>query len=108
MTNFKQAEPLIRKILSEHLETRNDDKELILKVWQAQGLTLSSYQQKLFKRIHSPETIRRTRQKLQSGGEFLASKDTIEKRKEKQEEFHGMFKKPEYILDKEKQVYVQI
>ncbi len=58
--DIKNAEPLIRKILSEFPETRNDDRELILKVWEAQGLKLSSYQAKLFKRVFSPETIRRT------------------------------------------------
>ena len=63
----------VEKVLSERPETRDNDRLLIMKVWEEQGLVLTPEQKHIFKNIASPETIRRTRQLLQEGGEYEAS-----------------------------------
>lgn len=61
---------------------RDNDKLLILDVWRDEGLRLNDEQERAFMQVTSPETIRRTRQKIQSDGHFKASKNIHEKRKE--------------------------
>lgn len=58
--------------LREHPETRNSDKELILKVWSELGLNLSYQQEQKFRELPSTESIRRVRQKIQAEGRYTA------------------------------------
>jgi len=57
---------IIRKTLDEEPETRSNDRLLLVRVWEKQGMGFSESQKKflLSKRSASPETVRRTRQKL--------------------------------------------
>lgn len=71
---------LVKQILSQKKETRDNDKLLILYVWQAQGLVLTPAQIEKFKQVASPETVRRIRQKFQEDGQFLASEAVEENR----------------------------
>ena len=64
---------IIERILSNHPETRDSDRYLTLKVWEAYGLYLSESQKDKFLHCPSTESIRRTRQKLQEQGKYRAS-----------------------------------
>lgn len=63
----------VENVLQKQPETRDNDRLLIMKVWEEQGLVLTPEQKHIFKNIASPETIRRTRQLLQESGEYEAS-----------------------------------
>jgi len=106
---IKNAEGLVKEILASYPETRSDDKKLILKVWEAQGLILTPEQKNLFKTCFSTETIRRTRQKIQEEGQFEATDEVKHARKKKEKEMHAFFaKKPirfEFVGDKAVPVY---
>ena len=56
---------IVEKLLRDTPATRNDDILLILKVWELEGLNLTPEQKIKFKQVSKPETIRRTRQKIQ-------------------------------------------
>ena len=58
----------------------DDDKLLISKIWEAEGwdYMLSIYEN--LRNVSSPETIRRTRQKLVEEGKIKPSEATIEAR----------------------------
>ena len=70
----------VEKVLSEKPETRDNDRLLIMNVWEEQGLVLTPEQKHVFKNIASSETIRRTRQLLQEGGEYEASENVSKAR----------------------------
>lgn len=82
--SFNYTNQTVARILATDYASRNDDKRLILKVWQELGLVLTLEQHELFmsKRIPSPETIRRTRQKLQEEGKFKATETVFNARHE--------------------------
>lgn len=67
----KQA--LVEKVLAYSKRATYDDKWLQMLVWARQGLALTPDQQALFlgKDISAPESIRRTRQRLQEQGKYL-------------------------------------
>lgn len=73
---------LIETILRDKPEARDNDKLLILYVWQAKGLRFTPEQVQKFKDMPSPETIRRGRQLLQEKGKYRASEEVEEKRYE--------------------------
>ena len=79
-TLFKNSRKLILDILEKHPVTRGNDLELILKVWEYQGLHLTPQQLYLIHKVYTPETIRRTRQKIQEEGYFPAPKIVQEQR----------------------------
>lgn len=58
----------------------DSDKLLIAKIWEAEGwdYTLSVYQN--LRKVSSPETIRRTRQKLVEEGKIVPMEETTEAR----------------------------
>jgi hypothetical protein len=64
---------IIEQTLRDNPGTRNSDRKLILEVWRRQGFELTAYQEEMFWRVGSAESIRRTRQKLQEKGLFLAT-----------------------------------
>lgn len=74
---------LVERILAEKPETRDSDRLLILYVWQAQGLKLTAEQIQQYKEVSSPESIRRTRQKLQEDGKYRASEQVEQERYER-------------------------
>ena len=78
---IRQALKLIKEILANDPITRSDDKELILAVWEVQGLILTPEQKNRFKNAFSAETIRRTRAKLNEQGEFLPPTQVLRRRK---------------------------
>lgn len=72
---------LTEKALQLYPETRSDDKKLILAVWWLQDNDYELNFRKFFQyKAISPETIRRTRQKLQEQGLYPATKEVEEKR----------------------------
>jgi hypothetical protein len=79
---------LVSHQLSTSMRARQDDKYLISLVWARCGLTLTQDQLALFlgKSIPSPESIRRTRQKLQEAGRYLPPKPVQEARQQLAEE----------------------
>lgn len=70
LNDFKTAKKLIQSVLRDNEKTRGDDKELILTVWEKQGLKLDESQKALFKKVLPPETITRARRKIQETGLF--------------------------------------
>lgn len=72
----------VERILSQKPETRDNDKLLMLYVWQIEGLNLSDSQLKKWKEVSSPESIRRMRQKMQEEGKYRASEEVEQKRYE--------------------------
>jgi hypothetical protein len=72
---------LTEKALQLYPETRSDDKKLILAVWYLQNPDYELDFRKFFQyKAISPETIRRTRQKLQMDGKYRATEEVEEKR----------------------------
>ena len=73
---------LVEQCLATDKRCRQDDKWLILQVWRRTGLSLTPDQERIFlsKKLPSTETIRRTRQKLQEEGKYLAPKEVQEAR----------------------------
>lgn len=63
-------EELVMKILKEYPETRSNDKLLVIKVWEYQGLKLTDQQINflLNKYTYNSETITRIRREIQSRG----------------------------------------
>lgn len=72
----------VARVLSQKPETRDNDKLLMLYVWQIEGLHLSDSQLEKFKNASSPESIRRMRQKMQEEGQYRASEAVEQKRYE--------------------------
>jgi hypothetical protein len=75
-----RTKKLVERVLELKPEARDNDKLLMLYVWQMQGLHMSKGQLEAFKKASSPESIRRTRQKLQEEGQYLASPEVEEQR----------------------------
>ena len=78
-----RSNKLIEKVLLNFPDTRNSDRQLILKVWEIQGLFLSETQKNIFSSLMSSETIRRTRQRFQAKGQYLASDEVSNARRYK-------------------------
>ena len=69
----------------------NDDKLLIAKIWEEEGWDYMDSLYSNLRRVSSPETIRRTRQKLVAEGLIKVSDKTTEKR-------YNLFKKVREII----------
>ncbi len=75
---------IIEQTLSDYPATRNSDMELVIRVWEMQGLELTPKQLAFFKEKAIPaETIGRARRKLQEHGQYLASEEVDKARFEK-------------------------
>lgn len=79
-TQFDNAEKFVRTVLRDVPITRNNDRVLMLEVWERQGLHLTTEQKKMFMRVLNPETIRRTRQLTQASGLYRASERVQQER----------------------------
>jgi hypothetical protein len=80
LSELKQANKIVEKVLQEYPITRGNDKELIIKFLEEQGLFLIEDQQKIFKKCFSVESCRRTRERLQEKGLYLPSQDVRSRR----------------------------
>ena len=92
----------IVNILRVSHKARNSDLELWLIYAQNSGLNLSDKQIEVLKDMPSFETIRRTRQKIQEQGEYLADKEVHEARYHKFKEVRGsigIVDEPERLLE---------
>lgn len=72
----------VERVLSVNTNARNDDKVLMLQVWEIEGFYLTENQKKAFMQSSSPESIRRMRQKMQEEGKYRASEAVEQKRYE--------------------------
>jgi transposase len=108
LNRFKNAEQLIGEVLHDNPETREDDLELIFKVWDKQGAIIPDTIKTLLRKCYSPETIRRWRQKYNENGLYKPSKDTQDKRKQLQMEYRKELRQPKYIYDCKRQVFMQV
>lgn len=63
---------LIKKLESNEA-LRANDRLLILDIWKDEGLELTPHQQQRFMEVSSPESVRRSRQKIQEKGLCLPS-----------------------------------
>lgn len=93
---IKKAYNKIYAKLRDNAGFRSNDRLLILSVWEDEGLHLTTDQQHKFMQVSSPETIRRTRQKIQQDGLFKASTEVQAYRKELEHET-----KAEIVTDKQ-------
>ena len=71
---------LITTLVDKYPQCANDDKYLIAKVWEYEGWHYDWSLYDNLKAVSSPETIRRTRQRLQQQGYILPTDETIEAR----------------------------
>lgn len=72
----------IHKKLGDNAILRDNDRLLCLEIWREEGLILTPEQQRKYLSVSSPETIRRTRQKVQEDGYFRPSERVQTIRKE--------------------------
>lgn len=90
----------VASILKHDTKSRDSDKRLMLVYMQRAGMNLSDEQVKLFYKLPSMETIRRTRQSLQMQGRYPASKVVEQQRYAKFQEMRGGgYLKPEETLE---------
>ena len=65
-------------------DTRKNDRLLLIKVWEAEGLVLDDVQRSMILggMVSNPESIRRTRQMIQAKGKYLPDKSVEQYRDE--------------------------
>lgn len=81
-TNTNYMRRTILRLCANNPELINDDVALIAKVWQEEGWYNEMTLLQNLRRVSKPETIRRTRQKLQQEGLIKANERTTESRYE--------------------------
>jgi hypothetical protein len=93
-TILSNTETAIRYILAHYPEARNNDKLLMLLYWELVDKIKipKEFQQAFLHRATHPETIRRTRQKIQSQHEYLPSEDVLKKRRRLQDMYREVTK----------------
>jgi len=91
MTSTKEqlsnTEMAVRYILAHYPDARNNDKLLMLLYWEiVDKIPIpKEFRLAFLHKATPPETIRRTRQKIQSEGNYLPSPEVLEARRRKQE-----------------------
>ena len=85
----------IESILAREPETRDNDMLLMIRVWEQAGFRFPSDLREAFISGHltSPESIRRSRQKIQETGRYEATDRTKQGRVAKQQQVHYEVKK---------------
>lgn len=82
----------IKDLLVNEPILRNSDKKLQWRIWEGQGVVINN---RLyfsdFEKAISPETIRRTRQKVQQDHPELQSTESVKKAKKKIQDTKGTF-----------------
>ena len=92
----------VENILKVSQKARNSDLELWLIYAKKSGLSLSKEQEEVLREMPSFETIRRSRQKIQEQGKYLADKEVEEARYNKFKEVRRdikFVKEPEQLLE---------
>ncbi len=88
----KKITPLVREILRDHLEAREDYKILIKLVWQKQGLSLSDLQiEELLNNCSTPESITRSARAVWQKKEYLPTQRTLKKRGRMEVNYHNTY-----------------
>lgn len=77
---FEKAEQLVAYCLKNYPECRENDRTLMLKVWSLQGFRFPKNLVNFFYKVYSPETIRRSRQQIQSEGLYLPDPQKVAER----------------------------
>lgn len=72
----------VLKCVAAYPKAAEDDKLLISLIWMSEGWATGLPLYDNLKRVSSPETIRRTRQKLQQEGRIKPSEKALDKRYE--------------------------
>lgn len=89
---YRNNEDLIKSVLRDNIEARGNDIELIVSVWEKQGLKLTPEQRHYMKKCLSTETITRVRRKIQEYGLYRPSVEIQHQRsflEEQTREFFG-------------------
>lgn len=88
---IKNVKETVRKVLTYNIQSRSDDKVLMIDVWEHEGLFLSPAQKLSFMKCSHPESIRRTRQKFQEEGLYPATPEVKEARAEEEKTMRELF-----------------
>lgn len=91
ISDFKNVETIVKSVLRDNKETRNSDKKLILEVFKIQGLHLTEEQERMFMKCASPESIRRSRQRVQELGLYTSYEPVKQARLFEQEQLKKKF-----------------
>lgn len=78
--NTKDMRSKVLKMVAWNPKAASDDKLLIALIWQEEGWDSEKTLYANLKYVSSPETIRRTRQKLQQEGLIKPSDKTVDER----------------------------
>jgi hypothetical protein len=83
----KKTVVAVANVLKNNVDTRNHDKTLILKVWEAEGLSMTAeFRQKFLQgTISTPDSITRAKRNLQSQGLYRPAGEAYVARKDKAE-----------------------
>ena len=91
----------IKSILTEDKKYRNDDKELIWRLWEDEGTVVNNMLTKSqFLNGMCVETMRRTRQKVQENHKELQADVSVQQKREEKEKLGGHF-----VWNNQKKVY---
>jgi len=93
------AEKQVLTALSLYPKTRNDDFELIFSIWEDNGVILTPEQKQGIRNCPPPETIRRTRQKIQEQGMYQADDKTRNRRKKLAQQHTEFHRNYEFFID---------
>jgi len=75
INDLKQGKQIVKQVLSECPDARDNDTLLLIKVWEIQGYFIPTMiRTHLIFHGFKPESVRRWRQKLQENGQFLGTK----------------------------------
>jgi hypothetical protein len=78
---MKHIKEIVRELLENKPELRDNDNLLMSTIWKQQSNILNFFHRFETGRLHSPETIRRTRQKLQEDYEHLRGESYVARQK---------------------------
>lgn len=84
-SKFSRVARDVERVLSVNPDARKSDKDLLWMYWRHMGLELAPHQIELFKSLPSPETVTRSRRKLQEQGKYLPPESITKERYEQAE-----------------------
>lgn len=84
----KEVNKAVYSILERYPETRDDDRQLMLRYWaEVDGLVFDfTFPQKFSEKGTSPESITRARRSIQAQGQFVPTLEAVQRRRNRQEE----------------------
>ena len=91
---LKDAETMVRYIMSLFPETRSNDKLLMLHYWElADHIRIPrEFWRDFMKKATPPETITRVRRKIQAEGDYLPREEVYQKRQARSRKFREILK----------------